>query len=618
MAQRVVLMTPRTKGNIKTIQVERTDNLDASQVYHKGSGHLNGIVINKETQNSEPETESQDMQLEFTCLMHNNRTADSHAESRRLKFWFLDNTERSQRLADSYDFFKDLVNQGTFPKDYVGFIKRMLKQLQSDHYPSLRRVDLDIIPLEPSSQEAFVPGSPELEGKPIEVVVREDILRTLEDAYPNVLSVDDLIRITNIDDVGLLTLQLKELQESNVIQSVSIDSAPTKKMGYRRNLQVLHKVEELRGADNMRSLSHEQKPTIAIITNLLCEKLAVDALMERKTTYVRYKTEGDSNVYTIGYIGKQKVISVKLPMVGRELQAKISSGSITTRLLGAFQSIQHVLLVGVGGSVSHVYEFNKHSRLGDIVVSAPASFDDVPEANNVNSKHHQAAEPFYVYCEKIDELSNGATTNGGSASPILFSYRNFAPKDLVLLTCAKSLVSEFKKTPKACAWMRFIDEGLQNLKDNEFDYSRPPPESDKLKLQIGEGVAVDVKHPEPPPDAPWCLPDTSLVRFGCIGSGRPVTDDCFLRDLFANQQHLLAFDAEFDQVLESLLGNGITSFLVVRGMADYVEGRQAAEVFNWQPHAALAAAAFAKALLLQLQTLEQEAAMQVENGTGRQ
>ncbi len=43
---------------------------------------------------------------------------------------------------------------------------------------------------------------------------------------------------------------------------------------------------------------------------------------------------GDSNVYTIGYIGSVKVISVKLPMVGWELQAKISSGSITTRLLG--------------------------------------------------------------------------------------------------------------------------------------------------------------------------------------------------------------------------------------------------------------------------------------------
>ena len=109
-------------------------------------------------------------------------------------------------------------------------------------------------------------------------------------------------------------------------------------------------MEVIAGADKLKSLSDQQKPTVAIITNLLCEKLAVDALIERKTTYIRYKTEGepnyrtierlilslgDSNVYTIGYIGSVKVISVKLPMVGWELQAKISSGSITTRLLGA-------------------------------------------------------------------------------------------------------------------------------------------------------------------------------------------------------------------------------------------------------------------------------------------
>lgn len=42
----------------------------------------------------------------------------------------------------------------------------------------------------------------------------------------------------------------------------------------------------------MKSITDEQKPTVAIITNLLCEKLAVDSLMERNTTYVRYKTEG--------------------------------------------------------------------------------------------------------------------------------------------------------------------------------------------------------------------------------------------------------------------------------------------------------------------------------------
>lgn len=43
--------------------------------------------------------------------------------------------------------------------DYVGFIKRMMKLLQSDSYPNLRRVDLDIVPLEPCAQDAFVPGA---------------------------------------------------------------------------------------------------------------------------------------------------------------------------------------------------------------------------------------------------------------------------------------------------------------------------------------------------------------------------------------------------------------------------------------------------------------------------
>jgi len=33
-------------------------------------------------------------------------------------------------------------------------------------------------------------------------------------------------------------------------------------------------------------------PTIAIITSKYYEKLAVDSMMEDKTTFVRYKTEG--------------------------------------------------------------------------------------------------------------------------------------------------------------------------------------------------------------------------------------------------------------------------------------------------------------------------------------
>ncbi len=42
----------------------------------------------------------------------------------------------------------------------------------------------------------------------------------------------------------------------------------------------------------MPTIASGQQPTIAIITAMYCEKLAIDAMMENKTTYMKYKTEG--------------------------------------------------------------------------------------------------------------------------------------------------------------------------------------------------------------------------------------------------------------------------------------------------------------------------------------
>ena len=44
--------------------------------------------------------------------------------------------------------------------------------------------------------------------------------------------------------------------------------------------------------DNLPVLKGRDIPTIAIVTSLYCEKLAVDAMMEHKVSYVKYKTEG--------------------------------------------------------------------------------------------------------------------------------------------------------------------------------------------------------------------------------------------------------------------------------------------------------------------------------------
>lgn len=47
--------------------------------------------------------------------------------------------------------------------------------------------------------------------------------------------------LTNHDDTGLLVKQLKELETTNFIQPVCIESGSEKKLGYRRKLNVLHK-----------------------------------------------------------------------------------------------------------------------------------------------------------------------------------------------------------------------------------------------------------------------------------------------------------------------------------------------------------------------------------------
>lgn len=48
---------------------------------------------------------------------------------------------------------------------------------------------------------------------------------------------------------------------------------------------------------------------------------------------------GESNVYTLGTIGAHRVVTTKLPSVGRTREAMTAAGNTTTRLLGIFQKV---------------------------------------------------------------------------------------------------------------------------------------------------------------------------------------------------------------------------------------------------------------------------------------
>ncbi|KPJ19468.1 hypothetical protein RR48_11095 [Papilio machaon] len=182
-----------------------------------------------------------------------------------------------------------------------------------------------------------------------------------------------------------------------------------------------------------------------------------------------------------------RVVTTKLPSVGRTREAMTAAGNTTTRLLGIFQKVEYVFLVGVGGGVPHYTDYSRHVRLGDVVVSTPAT----------------------------------------------------------------------------------------DLKDN---------------VDVGDGVFIEVSHP-----APQGHHSRSRVHCAPVCGGRAVAGGGEVRAAFAAHAHARAYDCELDAVLDSVVGNCKDCFISIRGISDYRDGTRGKE---WQAHAALAAAAVMKAIIV--------------------
>ena len=157
------------------------------------------------------------------------------------------------------------------------------------------------------------------------------------------------------------------------------------------------------------------------------------------------------------------------------------------------------------------------------------------------------------------------------------------------------LYEEYQSDPAHGPWDTYISEGLQLLQGQEVDFSRPAQESDKLYMNIGGNDVIEVGHPPVPEEAQeFYRPGAPTVRSGTVGAGKPVIQEDALRQDFSLRHNCVSFDTEFDQVLESIVGNRKDSFAFIRGVSDYLDGSKNTQ---WSPYSALAAAAFTKALI---------------------
>ncbi|XP_022240660.1 uncharacterized protein LOC106458690 isoform X2 [Limulus polyphemus] len=602
-------MTPIKKGHGHTrIKIERVQQTDEnnSSVMHVAGGAHKGIVINKEASSGEDDQFHAQLTLEFKVFL-TNAANDTHTqESRQLKFWFKNEVSEPDQMRNAQDFFKELVSPSHFPKDYVGFIKGIMKLMQLK-YRNIRKIEVEIRQIEEITEPPTRPTLPngilltvdsqkfiveELEKKSGATirsspnhkvsmdensigakvgVNQEKVLEMIESAYPNPLTVTDMAKTLQCTEEEV-HLHLDELKSKGIIKLLENGS-------YTRVTQNDTEVKMVRQVPTVIS---SQQPSIAIITAQYCEKVAVDAMIENKDTYVRYKTEGESNVYTLGNIGAHRVVATKLPAVGHHRGAMIAAGNTTTRLLGSFQKVEYVFLVGIGGGVPHYTDYSKHVRLGDVVVSTP------PEGQNDKF--------IYIYCEKTKNSSEDKATNGTLSSK--HNIKRWCPPSLCLQEIAQQLWAQGLVDAKQRPWEDYIRHATETLASQEADFNRPSPETDKLFMSIGGKDIIEVGHPQAPEGTvDYRQPGKSMIHFGGVASGRALMKDDAVRQEFANQRGILAFDSEFDAVVESIYGNRKDNYVFIRGISDYKDGTKNKE---WQPYSALAAAAFMKALICAL------------------
>ena len=139
---------------------------------------------------------------------------------------------------------------------------------------------------------------------------------------------------------------------------------------------------------------------------------------------------------------------------------------------------------------------------------------------------------------------------------------------------------------------------MMELSGGDIDFRRPPSTTDRL-VRIGpQGEVQEVPHPMiRVKSARDMRPGQPQVHFDVIGGGEALLGDYNKRRTFAMLTGAKAIDPGYQPVLEAIEEAQKDSVAIIRGIADYSDGRSDT---YWQPYASLAAAAFLKAMLLEL------------------
>ncbi|CAH4035534.1 unnamed protein product [Pieris brassicae] len=273
-----VVMTPKSKTPTSTILVIERKAVsipEPSDKIHVAGGDHTGIIINKEKVYENGLSEPCHAQLEFCVYLVSAANGTHTREARALRFWFKPEVSLHECPHEAQAFFRELVSPQDFPKDYVGFIKKIIKLMQNK-YHLLKVLEVEL------RQEGTGPPPPAFIDDSIANQTQfseQRVLDMIENAYPNPLTVEDFVTAGPWSKAEV-KVALESLEEKGLTRPIS------------DGLYIRQHSVDTQVVKQMPTLCSSRQPTIAVVTALYCEKQAVDAMMDNQETYVRFTTVG--------------------------------------------------------------------------------------------------------------------------------------------------------------------------------------------------------------------------------------------------------------------------------------------------------------------------------------
>ncbi|EHK45928.1 hypothetical protein TRIATDRAFT_283530 [Trichoderma atroviride IMI 206040] len=307
-----------------------------------------------------------------------------------------------------------------------------------------------------------------------------------------------------------------------------------------------------------------QTYTVGWICAIITELVAAQSFLDEEHDDIQPSVTNDNNTYVRGKIGNHNVVIAILP----HGEYGTASAAIVARdMLRSFPNVRIGLMVGIGGGAPSP----KHDiRLGDVVVSSRSG-----DKGGVFQ---------YDFGKTIQSQAFQET-----------GFLNQSPT--VLRTAVGVLEARYEMNGHTLD--ESIESALKKIKKRK-KYSRPPPATDRLYQSDVEHLSsVDNCSEGCGDDATRLVTrderdeedDYPVIHYGLIASANQVMKDAITRDKLAAEKGVLCFEMEAAGLMNHF------PCVVIRGICDYSDSHKNKE---WQGFAAMAAAAYAKDLLLRV------------------